>query len=382
MLRITSSLNDQIAVQKMSPSQYIEFLDHQAKLAFEKAFLNHAKNGLGLKWVSGVPVGVVTDPEKYKTHLIRTTNCDERFAQLEIESLELQGPEHFGEQVLRCRDVVSQCAATISDRPDLHEFKFSKVPVDLTILPFFNAGAGPVPKGGDIVLVHQGLMWLDTWMSCWHLCSWNDQILDRDSEMMIIRASLPALARTILGIAEPKDGFVAIKLTAISALMNMEQQLLAFIAESYAWQFILLHEFGHIALGHTQTLRRWRPEHELSRAKLAARRAEMREFESAADLFAVKHFPPPAMRRSGSTLKPAYDLLVPVLAALFGLFRLGEQPQDGDDRDDDHRDGPGSDHPPAAERFRDVLAAFKLSVDLKPIISLISDLPTRCATAR
>ena len=196
-------------------------------------------------------------------------------------------------------------------------------------------------------------------------------MLDRDSQGMTIRASLPALARTMLGIAKPEDGLVAIKLMAKAALMDVEQQLLAFVAESYAWQFILLHEFGHIALGHTKTLRRWQPEHELSRAKLVARRAEMREFESAADLFAVQHFPPPAMRRSGSTLKPAYDLLVPVLAALFGLFRLGEQPR---------RDVHG-DHPPAAERFRDVLVRFKLSADLKTIVSLVSDLPSRCATS-
>lgn len=38
----------------------------------------------------------------------------------------------------------------------------------------FDAGAGPVPAGGDVVLFGEGVLYLPTWLNIWQACRWGE----------------------------------------------------------------------------------------------------------------------------------------------------------------------------------------------------------------
>lgn len=170
--------------------------------------------------------------------------------------------------LMRLRD---RCIDLVGDR---HR-GLKGVPVGIAPIPLFNAGAGAVPSGGEIVILNEGLWALDTILA--HF----ESVTSTGGVDFTHRAiPLSDIVRALSG-GSPVAG-----IDQRPFLDPAKEENLARI-RFFLLMFVLLHEYGHISLGHVETLRQWPPDSSLNREELLLRRAEMREWEHAADRWAA-----------------------------------------------------------------------------------------------
>jgi hypothetical protein len=152
------------------------------------------------------------------------------------------------------------------------------VPVAVAVIPYLNAGALPVPSGGDAILMNLGLSHLNDFFIK------HDNLLNQKADHAVIKQELTALAKAIFGSRRHFGAMIAAAPELLAA--DSEMRLKSSCCMAMATLFILLHEYGHIACGHTKELRKW-PRLELQTYEDRIKYCEtMRNWEYEADQFA------------------------------------------------------------------------------------------------
>jgi hypothetical protein len=289
--------------------------------------------GLVCEIVDDMCVLVVTDRQALADYLVERDGMDPLLAALQARILS-EGATHTA-AVQSVRSVIRDVADGILQwgSPRLDRVKF--VPIDVIASPMFDAGAGPVPSGGDVVLFGEGVLYLPTWLNIWQACKWGEGD-QAGFEAHQARTYLPKLAQTACTAAPPQSTLELMDAFLLSGRIGWNEVVITHVALSHCLQFLLLHEFAHIVLGHTDKLREWSQ----SRPKIAELRrrwAEQRELEHEADAFAVHSMPPPALHEDGS---PAFEMLMPALTALFAFFHLSKSAEAADVERETHPAAP------------------------------------------
>jgi hypothetical protein len=206
---------------------------------------------------------------------------------------------------------------------------------------YFSAGAAPAPFGGDVILLSSGLLYLRFWLAWMSILLKPSQEPETAKDLLL--HALPDLAMQILAF-RPFAKFTLFLEMAnrrTDVMLGEELQNRAWLAES----FIILHEFGHIALGHTDQVRNWKPGHLLTTKQLAQRRSLQRQWELEADGFAAEAL---------GGITPVEDMAA-AFDAVFQLFRCREEFE--------CKSSDVDTHPTARQRHTQVMARF---LDLKP----------------
>lgn len=211
------------------------------------------------------------------------------------------------------------------------------VPVDVVPKAGLNAWAQPVPGGGDIIAIHESFLQSWVWNE-WYAYRWLETVDSplTDPRISGDRHSLTAwkaahaaviqetrvLAQAIIGRSRESGD-------TISRFSRQLQQLNRTSRGSYyaATMVViaLFHECGHIALGHTDSLRleieRRAADHSDQWMPRLERTAQMRTDEFAADAFAARAFLSMAKADAPSVGHRFRDHIVGLSALmLFALF--------------------------------------------------------------
>jgi hypothetical protein len=202
----------------------------------------------------------------------------------------------------------------------------------------FNAWACPAGDLGEFIMVNPGFV------HCYSFAAMfleNTVQSDQDGVSEEVASSMVWMTGAALGRRDLIWDNLALPITRLDAVweevQHPSQRLGNCIAAIDA--FAMLHECGHVALGHLDELRTWRKEEELDTTELRARHQRMQELEFEADKFACQGLVSAVGGGGGAFFEP--------LVVLFTMLRIGEA-------------GPGprlaSTHPPAAARYRSCLA--------------------------
>ncbi len=232
----------------------------------------------------------IVDEEAYLQTLMADHGIDITMAQL-IATNKKRGDESL--KVFRNR--IKQLASYVLRWTGKYATKLEKVPVDVLQDVDPNAGACPVPGGGDVIFVNEGFHHLRMW-HIWNVISanvpekWDGPIPTYELFKM----------RVAPHVLHPKsESFRLTEELYKSASAEIEEHKLdrAYVRQRLSdyvtstLQFLLLHEFGHVALGHTYEARDW-PKSQIrlsdSERNLLIQRMHVFEFE--ADRFAVEAF--------------------------------------------------------------------------------------------
>ena len=213
-----------------------------------------------------------------------------------------------------------------------------QVPVGFAHTKLLEAGAIPVPSGGNVVLISTKIQMVRHWLACLAAILDLEPLKSRasarvcysDSEKRKIIRLLPDLAQSITD-AQPFAKLLLLTQTILPILNEFEIQLAGQLME----QFIILHEFGHIALGHTDRIREFRKHGTaISNEEIQVRL----QLELEADRFAGDAL------RDSSPEGMAFGL-----DGFFSLLHFVEQTYQG---------GRPLIHPPASARYQTALEAF------------------------
>ena len=195
------------------------------------------------------------------------------------------------------------------------------------MLPYLNAGAHPVPKGGNAILMNYGLSWLYDFFNLVRAQQQNNSgLLPKDSINELSR-----LAKAIFGDETNRKEFITAFPRSIA--IDPDISLRSRIKMAMACLYVLLHEYGHIALGHTEDLRKWPRLESLPKDKLHDYCDIMRKWEYEADKFAYdilcgEHAelgtPVPGQRFADMTVTDVFGIMG--LAA--GIEKRAEAPGD------------------------------------------------------
>jgi hypothetical protein len=260
------------------------------------------------------------------------------------------GRDHGTQAIKQFRRSLKEHAEVLSDSAEVRYPRLRTVPVDTLPWHYFDAGAGPAPGHGDVILITSWLAFLGLWVE-WVECFFFGRFGPvGDNELVRIVPMGKALAGALLGVV-PLQILEKCDQELEQRLGSRRDKPRAGFYMNIMRAFVVLHEFGHVALGHTDQLRQWRAKDELSHDEQIARSEEERECESAADSFAiefVKNASPSSMGtetgRRGRDEQFLYASLM-----LFMLFDLGDFARS---RASDV--GPLDSHPPPIVRFTNV----------------------------
>jgi hypothetical protein len=305
----------------VTPQEYLEWLvDDMTRRQTDIWEAFAAEAGQRVEFVNGVPNLRLVDEAQYRASLAAGGLTPEEVEQrLAVEASMSEEDWHIAaaEYPERLRAVHRFALELLRGRAG----RVAAVPIGVAPVPMLDAGAAPVPGGGDVVVVAAGLGQMFMWLALDVIALGNDGLghaIDRPPELgaAILRA-MPGLARGIMYLQPCHD------VVALAALVrDVWSSLPLDVLERRSWiaeAFVVLHELGHVLLGHT------------GRASGAE---QARGHEHEADALAAR-----ALRDCGDVI----DVMA-ALRGLFGLFRFAEPilaPAD-----------PLATHPPALERFR------------------------------
>lgn len=280
--RMTSQRDDgtRRLVARMSPT---EFLDWYKIRALDEwvTNANRAADDVGsrVEAVDGVAALTITDAAKHQDSL---TECGVPRDSV----LRLRGFSGAAE-VERATHTAIEAEVRVLARVALemcgpHQERLRDVPVGVVYQSYLNAGAGSVPGGGDVVTIHKDIFAINVWSRYFGLHYSQGAPLEEQYGFL-------CFARKAFGSHDRSVFYPAILFeTAIMlAVTSEEPKFFADLAKLVVQLFVILHEFGHIACGHTDTARTWSPESALSKEALLRRRAIERRFEFEADDFAI-----------------------------------------------------------------------------------------------
>lgn len=155
-----------------------------------------------------------------------------------------RGLERLRIRLSQCRDIFLRLSG--GAHADL-----ANIPVGVVQLPYLNAGALRTPSGGDAILINFGLCYLYDYFNFVYL---NPPPASGDPGGAQ-KAQATRLARAIVGDKSSRAEFV----TAFPRSINVDPDIALFsrIRMAISTLFVTLHEYGHIALGHTATRSKW-----------------------------------------------------------------------------------------------------------------------------
>jgi len=202
------------------------------------------------------------------------------------------------------------------------------VPVGVPMIDYLNAGAHPVPNGGNAILMNFGLCFLHDYFISFL------QTQQRHAGSLPPGAigGLARLAKAIFGDPENRTEFLPAFPRSLQA--DAEIALQSRIKMALACLFILLHEYGHIALGHTDELRKWPRLYRLAASELQEYCGVMRGWEFEADRFAFDVLSG-KMAVPGTPL-PGTRTLNMVMSDVFGIMALAIGSKTAESPDDTH----------------------------------------------
>lgn len=186
----------------------------------------------------------------------------------------------------------------------------------------FNAWACPAGTVGDFIMLNPGFI---------HSYSYAAMFIDMMGEVEqaarsggaegLVTSSMIWMAATALGYEPFQWENLSLPPTECDRIWDSVQHPTDRLGSAIALidAFAMLHECGHIACGHTDSLRRWSDEETLDTTGLLSRYAQMREFEFEADAFACN---------SLKTLGIDEKACVEPLLILFSMLRLCEDARD------------------------------------------------------
>lgn len=187
---------------------------------------------------------------------------------------------------------IRQLSAEILPWTGSHAERLSEVVIDLLPKLEISAGACPVPGGGDVIILSEGFHHLPLWHIWDLICAsipeeW-DGLVERNAMMKF------EIAPLVMGRCE--NPFLTLQ--SISTRIQekiVEHRLDPGELQAYSTsrnlatlQFVLLHELGHIALGHTDEARDWKAYERLLEHERQERTATMHRFEFDADRFVAE----------------------------------------------------------------------------------------------
>jgi hypothetical protein len=335
-----------IEIASMTPQDYLQFLKQRATQDQLKRFqVSDKLTGLRTELVNGVPYGRIEDEATYRNFLrtSRHLSNDEVDRILEkekeVEQFFLAGVEDASTRLREAGEFSRNCLLP-EDKPRL-----DAVPIGVAPLSYFKAGASPVPSGGDVIVLSVSLSFILYW-DAW-IKILRNQSLKSQAEGRRLLASLPDLARHVLGGSPATGRLMYHVLSAAESAEFKDERVnrIRWLVEV----FVILHEYGHIIKGHTESMRGWKEESALTENELLERRRRQREWEFEADDFAAK-----AMQSVVYTppLDPdsLHDEILDAFNHLFLLFHFAESESQVLPED--------STHPPAVDRWRRILRAY------------------------
>ena len=178
--------------------------------------------------------------------------------------------------------LISDCIELVPE----HKAQLIDVPVGFAHTKLFDAGAIPVPFGGNVVLISTKIQMVRHWLASIAVICDLEPLKSRVSarvsysqtQRLKLISLLPKLAQHITD-AQPFPELLLLTQLILPILNEFEIQFAGQLVE----QFIVLHEFGHIALRHTEQIRDFRKLGEaISDEEIQARL----KFELEADRFA------------------------------------------------------------------------------------------------
>jgi len=223
--------------------------------------------------------------------------------------------------------------------------RLRSVPVRIGECELMNAGAIPVPSGGECILLNSGITFSGDLAALLHFFGSEDGRALTKREMAQVMAGFLAVARyATVGETDVETVAMGIELARKA---RRESELDA--RGTIMMTFVLLHEYGHVLLGHVDLIRDV-DFRQLSNQERRAFFRTMRECEFAADRWAFQRmlaadWSPCAFERDpdGRVTSVVSVFLVFQLLRLAAAFGKQVDPE-------------YSTHPPAAERAREFLS--------------------------
>jgi hypothetical protein len=262
------------------------------------------------------------------------------------------------------REVADECWQTLTrELPDFIGAMLKEMAIGTADIPFLDAGADFVPRGGSYVLLSRNLLILPMWFAALRRLPrpWNEQQLEGEVLRRFLGAAAIAVkaiwGHTMVGyytysheLLESKELLASGRLLplGLSPLQRLEAELAQRNDLLLCERFIICHELAHVLMRHTELLRSWGPRDSWSRTEQLQRAKQLREAELNADQMAlmllVRLTPAP---RAG-IVKPDFvfnaDEKLVVLIVLLMLFHVMEDPATSSASD--------AIHPPALTRLK------------------------------
>ncbi len=258
-----------------------------------------SKDGLCLAVRNSQCVFEIAEPKKYQDYLKLVGDLSEHEVDKVVDEFP-QVSERFARIQAANRKHVQELATELVPHLGPDAARLSSVPVDTIPGGYFNAEAEPVWGGsGDIVLLNDELSFLPAWerLTVHFNAEYNKlQLPDlhnlsfADLPIQFQRAATFKLAFADYLINGELDFHVlmqALRFLNIESSSEDVDILVSWFANEIL-KYVLLHEFGHIARGHTDECRAWlQSDRSLTNEQLLRRSARRREFEFEADRFAM-----------------------------------------------------------------------------------------------
>ena len=321
----------------LSPQQFA--LQYQ-RVSAERlcAEINHSSpsSGLSALLMDGVVHLRVKDREALRRSLSEGVGLSHRAAEQVLELFEAHGADEgwrgFDALIAESRRM---CAPVLLD----HAAIFDATPVVHVAEDFLQAGAHPVPAGGNVITINQGLFSAPFWVAALKRIVWGQRFGLSRTDREELLAGLPPLSPLVMrgargAVARPEILEYQEKIRALRQGKNLD------IDEAFPQLFVLLHEFGHIALGHTAEIRSWPSLPEIQRQRTLDLLERSRQLEHEADRFAAGRIGP---------LLPARESAQVGLAFFFGMLHAHELYETQAPLE-------SRTHPPALQRFEHAIA--------------------------
>ena len=251
-------------VETLSPGEYLRWRNHDAFDHHRSAYKAMEKRGLRAVLEDNCIEIVCDNSEKFFSSIKQDISNEMKEQILR----ELDNPPRIAKELQSLKDW------TMDLSPE-SRVNLESVPIGVAPIPLFNAGAGPVPAGGAVILMNDGIWGIEIMLSYFKK----------------IQASggqeITALAQPLADCIRGLNGVSPLFAFADAPILDfaVEQEIAKL--RKFLLCYVLLHEYGHIALGHVEALRHWR-DYPVSQDKLMERRAQMRQWEFESDSWAAE----------------------------------------------------------------------------------------------
>ncbi|MFC2003133.1 hypothetical protein ACFLV4_04225 [Chloroflexota bacterium] len=351
--------NEWDIIKALTPQQYLSW---RLRQSFEQNKAHYAKMediGCELVYINNCCDIVCVDPSKFWA-FVGDDIPDEIKSRL-IKDLEVMtNPSRPG----LLDDVVRISLKLTGDAKG----RLEQIPVGLASIPIFNAGAGPVPMGGEVIIINDGLRAGIDFLTGYYskisdeLSEGTENIEDIIEAFITNSDEVGAIFCAINGIASKVDS-----MPRFPIMYTEEQEAGIRRLNNMLMFFVLLHEYGHVILGHVEELRCSSPEWKLSKSELRKRYSKMRKWEIEADIWACNCLVSNvgSERRNESILYLAH--IYAILHISYSLLRSEV--------------GVLETHPSGEDRYNNIMKSFKFSRVERSEAKNIKDLWYLIATA-